>query len=310
MVTFWLFAGTGRASQAVNGLPKGYSNVEQRDADLVPLLLQHRYARDSAARAGALARLSEEMDSRARISSSLKTAVSRLLRVPALANQMLVHVTKHAGNLPAPASVGRDGHPRSSSVFEQAAVVLAAESDRHSIPTMDVQGNQRLPRRVSASEVTDAAQALMDYYKSVQNFHPDADGLVGAPEEGCGADAPAMCDLSVISHHDDTATPAAAFSSEEPPHGWQAEHDAAAGVLADAFMTYDLRPAGHAVVQSWECLRAMIAAWESSCWPLGERGMQNTRLFANLCNSGVQPHPVAAVAATAACEAGAGHSQH
>ena len=37
----------------------------------------------------------------------------------------------------------------------------------------------------------------------------------------------------------------------------------------------------------WDCLRGMVDAWEGHCGVLGDYGMQHTRFFANLCNSGV-----------------------
>ncbi|CAK0784835.1 hypothetical protein CVIRNUC_008040 [Coccomyxa viridis] len=42
-----------------------------------------------------------------------------------------------------------------------------------------------------------------------------------------------------------------------------------------------------ALVDDWNCLRAMVAAWEGSCGTLDQYGMQHSRTFANLCNAGV-----------------------
>ena len=43
----------------------------------------------------------------------------------------------------------------------------------------------------------------------------------------------------------------------------------------------------------------MVAAWEQSCGPLDQYGMQHSRTFANLCNAGV---PVQTFARTVAAE--------
>ncbi|WIA16428.1 hypothetical protein OEZ85_013117 [Tetradesmus obliquus] len=60
---------------------------------------------------------------------------------------------------------------------------------------------------------------------------------------------------------------------------------------------------GRAVVDSWECLRGMVQAWEGRCGQLDQYGMKQTRLFANLCNAGVQPHALAQVLPGVPCAA-------
>lgn len=50
------------------------------------------------------------------------------------------------------------------------------------------------------------------------------------------------------------------------------------------------REEGQPLVDDWDCLRNMVAAWEESCGPLDQYGMKNTRTFANLCNAGIGPH--------------------
>ena len=40
----------------------------------------------------------------------------------------------------------------------------------------------------------------------------------------------------------------------------------------------------------------MVEAWEVSCGRLDQYGMQHTRAFSNLCNSGLQPGALAATA--------------
>jgi len=63
------------------------------------------------------------------------------------------------------------------------------------------------------------------------------------------------------------------------------------------------RPApGVPLVDSWDCLRAMVAAWEGECGALDQYGMRHTRLFANLCNAGLQAsHLAGALSSAAAC---------
>lgn len=59
--------------------------------------------------------------------------------------------------------------------------------------------------------------------------------------------------------------------------------------------------AGQQAVADWDCLRGMVATWEAECGPMGEYGMKNSRLFANLCNSGLKPAAVRR-AAMATCK--------
>jgi legumain len=44
-------------------------------------------------------------------------------------------------------------------------------------------------------------------------------------------------------------------------------------------------------------LQGMVAAWEGACGPLDQYGMRHTRAFANLCNTGLQPDTLGAMAA-------------
>lgn len=52
-------------------------------------------------------------------------------------------------------------------------------------------------------------------------------------------------------------------------------------------------------VSDWECLRGMVDSWESKCGLLGEYGMKSTRVFANLCNAGMEAGAIGDVAARA-----------
>ncbi|KAL4426127.1 hypothetical protein ABPG77_002713 [Micractinium sp. CCAP 211/92] len=65
------------------------------------------------------------------------------------------------------------------------------------------------------------------------------------------------------------------------------------------------RPAGAAVVDDWDCLRAMVGAWEGACGRLDQYGMRHTRAFANLCNAGLRPAYLASAAAQACASSAA-----
>ena len=49
----------------------------------------------------------------------------------------------------------------------------------------------------------------------------------------------------------------------------------------------------------------MVAAWERACGPLDQYGMRHTRVFANLCNTGLQPATLEA-SARESCNANVG----
>jgi legumain len=59
------------------------------------------------------------------------------------------------------------------------------------------------------------------------------------------------------------------------------------------------------LVDSWQCLRGMVAAWEGSCGPLGQYGMRHTRALANLCNAGLGPEAVREAVQGGVCSGGA-----
>ncbi len=54
---------------------------------------------------------------------------------------------------------------------------------------------------------------------------------------------------------------------------------------------------GKPLVDSWACLKGMVAAYADACSPrskaMDQYAMRHTRLFANLCNAGVQPSELA-----------------
>jgi legumain len=71
-----------------------------------------------------------------------------------------------------------------------------------------------------------------------------------------------------------------------------------AAPIVEQFVSSPLpRAAGLALVDDWDCLRAMMGAWQDVCGPLDQYGMQYSRLFANLCNAGI---PVATMTQSAA----------
>eukprot|EP00798_Chlamydomonas_sp_ICE-L_P020088 gene20088-26806_t len=47
----------------------------------------------------------------------------------------------------------------------------------------------------------------------------------------------------------------------------------------------------HALVDDWDCLRAMVAAWGGVCGKMNDYSMRHSRMLANLCNAGIEaPH--------------------
>ncbi|KAG6541699.1 hypothetical protein Mapa_016964 [Marchantia paleacea] len=54
---------------------------------------------------------------------------------------------------------------------------------------------------------------------------------------------------------------------------------------------------GQQLVEDWECLKAMVRAFESKCGFLTQYGMKHTRAFANICNAGISVAKLSAAAA-------------
>ncbi|KAG9452417.1 hypothetical protein H6P81_005321 [Aristolochia fimbriata] len=48
-----------------------------------------------------------------------------------------------------------------------------------------------------------------------------------------------------------------------------------------------VRPSGQALVDDWDCLKAMVQVFESECGSLTQYGMKHMRAFANICNKGI-----------------------
>ncbi|KAK9907315.1 hypothetical protein WJX75_001305 [Coccomyxa subellipsoidea] len=58
--------------------------------------------------------------------------------------------------------------------------------------------------------------------------------------------------------------------------------------IVEQFVSAPLpRAPGLPLVDDWDCLRAMVGAWEAQCGQLDQYGMQHTRTFSNLCNVGI-----------------------
>jgi legumain len=59
--------------------------------------------------------------------------------------------------------------------------------------------------------------------------------------------------------------------------------------FVEAIMTQSMQERrGMPLVDSWDCLRAYVAAYESVYGTLSQYGAQHTRTFANLCNAGLE----------------------
>ncbi|KMZ61502.1 Vacuolar processing enzyme 1 [Zostera marina] len=53
------------------------------------------------------------------------------------------------------------------------------------------------------------------------------------------------------------------------------------------FNAEHIRPVGEAVVDDWGCLKKMVGVFENYCGLLGQYGMRHMRVFANICNHGL-----------------------
>jgi legumain len=77
------------------------------------------------------------------------------------------------------------------------------------------------------------------------------------------------------------------------------------GDVVDRYVEALMRPLpgkeGKAVVGDWQCLKSMVQSWEGQCGQLDQYGMKLTRMFANLCNAGVQPQQLTHSLATGPC---------
>ncbi|GMG99093.1 hypothetical protein Nepgr_000933 [Nepenthes gracilis] len=60
-----------------------------------------------------------------------------------------------------------------------------------------------------------------------------------------------------------------------------------------------VRPAGHPLVDDWDCLRMMVRTFEAHCGSLSQYGMKHMRSVANICNAGITEQQMAEASAQA-----------
>ncbi|KAK6161933.1 hypothetical protein DH2020_001774 [Rehmannia glutinosa] len=60
-----------------------------------------------------------------------------------------------------------------------------------------------------------------------------------------------------------------------------------------------VRPAGHPVVDDWDCLKSLVRTFETHCGSLSQYGMKHMRCIANICNAGVKREQMAEASAQA-----------
>ncbi|KAG2427725.1 hypothetical protein HXX76_012050 [Chlamydomonas incerta] len=79
--------------------------------------------------------------------------------------------------------------------------------------------------------------------------------------------------------------------------------DVETGEAAAGGQQQQLEPAAQPLVDDWDCLRAMVAAWSDSCGPMAadQYAMRHTRLLARLCNAHVAPALVAEALSISGC---------
>ncbi|CAA0824251.1 Vacuolar-processing enzyme gamma-isozyme [Striga hermonthica] len=64
-------------------------------------------------------------------------------------------------------------------------------------------------------------------------------------------------------------------------------------------MMISARPAGHPLVDDWNCLKSMVRTFETQCGSLSQYGMKHMRLVANICNAGITKEQMAEASAQA-----------
>nr|XP_011465105.1 PREDICTED: vacuolar-processing enzyme-like [Fragaria vesca subsp. vesca] len=58
-----------------------------------------------------------------------------------------------------------------------------------------------------------------------------------------------------------------------------------------------VRPGRQALVDDWDCFKAIVKTYEKHCGKLSNYGMKHTRVFANMCNAGISVDQVVAASA-------------
>ncbi|KAK6140770.1 hypothetical protein DH2020_025489 [Rehmannia glutinosa] len=71
------------------------------------------------------------------------------------------------------------------------------------------------------------------------------------------------------------------------------------GIEKGAEVLMSVRPAGHPVVDDWDCLKSLVRTFETHCGSLSQYGMKHMRSIANICNAGVKREQMAEASAQA-----------
>ncbi|PNH07858.1 Vacuolar-processing enzyme, partial [Tetrabaena socialis] len=248
-------------------------SLEQRDADLAPLRHRAAHGATPGARAAAQAALDVELARRGGVDAAAVGAATRLLAArPALA--VALAATLNPQPLPADAS---------------AAAATTAEEGQ-------------LPSSATARRLAAAADET-PHDGSPRGAAPAAD----AAGEGAGTGAAGATPrplpqpsqlLSLIAHQlvysplgrPGPGRPPPAAAPLRPDSSSSNQGALSGGVGAPLLLPAVAPGAALPLVDDWDCLRAMVAAWEAACGvPMDQYAMRHTRLLANLCNAGVRP---------------------
>lgn len=68
-----------------------------------------------------------------------------------------------------------------------------------------------------------------------------------------------------------------------------------------------VRPAGHPLVDDWDCLKSLVRTFETHCGSISQYGMKLMRSVANICNAGIQKEKMAEASARACVTIPSGH---
>jgi legumain len=68
-----------------------------------------------------------------------------------------------------------------------------------------------------------------------------------------------------------------------------------------------VRPAGHPLVDDWDCLKSLVRTFETHCGSISEYGMKHMRSVANICNAKIQKEKMAEASAQACVTIPFGH---
>ncbi|KAF7139462.1 hypothetical protein RHSIM_Rhsim07G0143700 [Rhododendron simsii] len=68
-----------------------------------------------------------------------------------------------------------------------------------------------------------------------------------------------------------------------------------------------VRPAGHPLVDDWDCLKSLVRTFETHCGSISQYGMKHMRSVANICNAGIRKEQLAEASAQACVTIPSGH---